>query len=86
MKEETVSCVPTYHLPNSREHPQKVGYGIFPNSATFFGANLYEASEWFSEPESARIRSAVKFCVDLDVRKKFQLIRIFFSVDPKMGT
>ena len=35
--------------------------------------------EWFSEAESARIRSASKFCVDLYVRKNFQLfLKIFF--------
>ena len=33
---------------------------------------------WFSEAESGSIRSASKFCFDLDGRKKFQLFRKFF--------
>ena len=42
--------------------------------------------EWFTEPKSARIRSAVKFCVDLDVRKNFQLFRkIFFRSIQRWG-
>ena len=40
------------------------------------------ALEWFSNAESARIRSAARFYGFLDVRKKFQLFRkIFFSID-----
>ena len=37
------------------------------------------ALEWFSDSQTAPIRSAIKFCFDLVVRKKFQLfIKIFF--------
>ena len=38
-----------------------------------------KVSAWFSEAESASIRSASKFCVDLDVRKNFN----FFWKWPK---
>ena len=36
------------------------------------------ALEWFSEAESPPIRSAVKFCFDLDVRNFFQLYQKYF--------
>ena len=32
-----------------------------------------DALEWLTEPESHPIRSAMKFCLDLDVRTKKQL-------------
>ena len=48
------------------------------------GANCY-ALEWFSETESARIRSAVKFCFDLYVWKKIQLFQKIFFVNSKIS-
>ena len=50
----------------------------------FLWMQNYYALEWFSEAESACIRSAVKFCFDIDVRNFFStLLKIFFSIDPK---
>ena len=47
--------------------------------------NVLWLREWFSEAESASIRSASKFCFDLDVRIFFNFSKNIFSVDPKMG-
>ena len=56
---------------------------VIPGTVSL-GANYY-ALEWILEAESAPIRSAVKFCFDIDVRKNFSTFsKIIFSIDPKI--
>ena len=74
-------------LSASEKHSQPLKIQI-SKSASFFSRNkvkiiivlIWSLGEWLSEAESASIRSASKFCFDLDVRIFFNFSKnIFFG-------
>ena len=57
----------------------------FPERLKKITLLIWWLGDCFSEAESARIRSAVKFFFDLDVRKKFNSSEKYFPGRPKDG-
>ena len=58
-------------LASNTSHSQPLNRGRTGDSLRFFGVGIMSrpehSLEWVSEAESALIRSAVKFCFDLDI-------------------